>query len=372
MPTPSVPDSDLLAAVALRNQHPTLLAAAEAAGMSWSAFNNRLRRAAERGLDGSVPKAVPMGQRIKGVSTLYNAAGEMAAQWVKTDRDAVDVVEMVEQLREAFMAFDGKAPVADPPQADNDLATIYPLADLHIGLLAWGEEAGQSWDVKIAEQTIKAAMGRLFAASPASSQAVILGLGDLLHADNYDNQTSKSKHSLDVDGRYPRVLRAAADLVIWTVEQALAKHDKVLVRILPGNHDDQSAIAVSLALAMYYSRNQRVTVDQDPSRFWWFSWGSTLLGATHGDQAKMKDLPLLMATRNPEAWGQSKHRAIYTGHIHTQTAVEVGSVTVESFRTVAAPDAWHSGMGYGAGRSVTSITHCKDRGEICRQRANIL
>ncbi|MCD1644176.1 hypothetical protein [Aurantimonas coralicida] len=371
MPTPPLADEVLIEAVALRNEHKTLQDAANAAGISWHSFNNRLTRAAERGLDGSVPRAVPLGQRIKGVSTLYNAAGDVAAQWVKTDRDKLDPAEIVEQIREALAEYDGTAEPTPAPVADNALATIFPVVDAHFGLMTWKQESGHDYDLKIAEKTIRDSMSRLFEASPASSTAVILGLGDLLHSDGYEPVTKRSRNVLDVDSRYPKILKTATTLLVWMIDRALEKHGQVLVRILPGNHDDQSAIAVSLALSMRYSSHPRVTVDDDPSRFWYWSWGATLLGATHGDMAKMADLPGLMAQQRPKEWGASKFRAVYTGHIHHQSAIEKLGVVVESFQTTAVPDAWHAGMGYGSGRSVVSITHCRERGEISRARVNV-
>lgn len=350
-------------------------AAAEALGISRGAFANRLRAGIRAGLDEAIVHPAPQGHRVKGVSTLYGPDGEIHAQWVKTKVDEPPVEEIVAQIKAAFDEFDAKSvlSVTDGAwNANEGFATVYPIADWHIGLLAWHKETGEDWDLTIAQEVIKQAMTRLIEASPATEQAVVLGLGDLLHSDGYENTTAKSKNLLDVDGRWPKVLRAATELLIYTIELALRKHGRVLVRILPGNHDEESAIAVTLALSLYYANNDRVTVDTDPGRFWWWSWGTTLLGATHGDKAKMKDLPLLMATRNPVAWGKSKFRSIYTGHIHTDTGHEVGGVKVESFQTPAAPDAWHSQMGYGAGRSVTSITIHKEQGEVARSRANII
>ena len=185
--------------------------------------------------------------------------------------------------------------------------------------------------------------------------------------------TSRSKNVLDVDGRYPLVLQTATGLIIWTIQEALRKHENIKVRILPGNHDDQSAIAVSLALSMFYREVERVTVDCDPSRFWWWRFGTAFMGATHGDQTKMQDLPLIMASARPEDWGASKHRYLWTGHIHHKSAIkEVGNVIVESFRSPAARDAWHSASGYVSGRSMTAITIHKEFGEISRQTANIV
>jgi hypothetical protein len=313
------------------------------------------------------------GYKVKGKSTLYDANGGVVLEWVKTREGELSPEAIGEQIREALEGYE--PPQSFPSittQTDSDLSTIYPLADWHVGLLSWKKETGHNYDLKIGQQVIKTAMSRLIASTPASTQGVILGLGDLLHSDNYEGMTARSKNILDVDGRYPKILQAATELLLYTIDLALTKHQSVLVRILPGNHDEQSAIAVALAVRMYYANNPRVTVDDDAGRFWWWSWGKVLLGATHGDKAKMKDLPLIMAARNPEQWGKAKFRHIYTGHIHTQTGIEMSGVTVESFQTPVAPDSWHVSHGYGAQRSCQAITHHKDLGEISRNKVNIL
>jgi hypothetical protein len=281
--------------------------------------------------------------------------------------------EIGAQVREALESYvPPKTFAPGPTFSDADLATIYPLADLHVGLLSWQKETGFNYDLKIGRKTIESSMTRLIAVTPSSKQAVVLGLGDLLHADNYAGMTAQSKNILDVDGRWPRVLSTATQLIIFTIDLALLKHESVLVRILPGNHDEQSAIAVTLAVACYYQNNPRVTVDDDAGRFWWWAFGKVLLGATHGDKAKMRQLPLIMASRNPEAWGKTKFRHIFSGHIHQEYGIEINGVTVESFQAPCAPDAWHTNMGYGAGRSVKAITYHKDQGEIMRHKVNIV
>lgn len=365
-------DDACIEAVKALNAHGgNTTAAASSLKIPRTTLINRLQRATDRGLDGSIPKPLPIGQRVKGTSTLYNADGEVTATWVKTVAEQ-STGDIIEEIREAFADLDRSPLVPAPSHSDDDLATVYPLADWHIGLLSWHEETGHNYDLKIADKTIREAMSRLIACAPASRQGVVLGLGDMLHADGYEPMTARSKNILDVDGRYPRVLKAAIQLITFTIEQALQKHESVLVRILPGNHDDQSAIFLSIALALRFEQEPRVTVDEHAGRFWWWRWGKVLLGATHGDKAKMADLPLLMASHNAEDWGQTKFRHIYTGHIHTQTGIEKSGVTVESFQTPAVPDAWHAAMGYGAGRSLTAITHSKVHGEIARQKVNIV
>lgn len=384
--------------------HSTHVAAAQSLGLVETTYKSRLSRAKEMarqgllGTDAVLPGFeisrisegprgttveqrpersggfnIPEGHAIKGVSAFLDADGRVIGQWVKTKEGERDPVYVADIIRKAFEGFTASAIEQATPSTDEDTATIWPLADLHLGLLAWEKESGENYDLKIAEKTVKDTMRRLFDAAPPSKTGVILGLGDLLHFDGYEPMTSRSKNVLDVDGRYPLVLQTATSLLIWAVEQALAKHEIVIVRILPGNHDDQSAIAVSLALAMYYRDSERVKIDTDPSRFWWWRFGTTFLGATHGDMTKPAELPLIMATSKPEDWGASTHRMIMCGHIHHKTALkEYGNVTVESFRSPAARDAYHSGHGYVSGRSMSAITIHKQFGEISRQTANII
>lgn len=374
MPTPPLsPDLMREAVEAYRANGFNKTQAAIALGLDRGTYNNRYRRAIALGFDEKIVSEAPSGHTIKGVSTLYTADGSVVQQWVKTRADQPSPEQFIEEIKAALDGYERRSPLfTAPDDSDTSIATIVPLADLHVGLLAWRRETGTDWDLTIAQDVIKAAMVRLVAATTPSAECVILGLGDLLHSDGYDPVTSRSKNQLDVDGRWPKVLHAAVNLIIYSVDLALKRHAHVTVRILPGNHDMESAIAVALALSLYYSNNPRVTVDEDPSYFWWWSWGTTLLGATHGDKAKMADLPLIMAAKNPETWGKSKFRHVYTGHIHKQTGIEVSGVTVESFRTPVAPDAWHTGMGYSAGRSLTAVTLHKTEGEIGRVRANIV
>jgi hypothetical protein len=358
-------------------QYGSQLAAADALGLSRGALENRYRQGVKAGLDQAIVHPAPQGHVVKGVSTLYDAGGNVAMQWVKTRNDAASIEETVEAILGAIGdRIDPAEPVPAPETTDTDLVTVYPLADWHIGLLAWRRETDEDWDLGIARSIISKAMRRLVASSPSSEQAVVLGLGDLLHADNYQNRTARSGHLLDVDGRYPKTLRTATELVIETIDMALQKHALVLVRLIPGNHDDQSAIAVSLALSLFYAGNPRVTVDDNPGRYWWWRWGSVFLGAAHGDMAKMAELPLVMASSRPDDWGLSKHRLIFTGHVHHRSvlsaAKEYGGVNVESFNTPAAKDAWQTAAGYRSGRSVHSLTFHKTDGEIGRVRANIV
>lgn len=356
--------------------HGTVAEASRQSGIIDATLRRRFAEYVRRGLGDDLVHDAPPGHQVKGVSTLYREDGSVIQQWIKTRTDLPPLEETLGAIRDAFETYKGSAAsVRGPRTADTECATVYPLADWHIGLLAWGREVGEDWDLTKAEEDIKGAMERLVACSPASGTAVILGLGDLLHSDGYANATARSNNKLDVDGRYPKVLAAATKLCLHTIDLALKKHQKVKVRLLPGNHDDQSAIAVSLALAIRFEGHDRVEVDDDPGRYWWWRWGKCFLGAAHGDMAKMRDLPLIMASRYPEDWGATTHRMVFTGHIHHReklNAKEFGGVDVESFNSPAGKDAWQHAAGFVSKRSVHSVTFHKTDGEVSRNRATIL
>ena len=313
----------------------------------------------------------PAGHVVKGESALLDASGRVLNRWIKTREGEISPQTWVDTIREAFAAYEAPRASIPPPQCSADLATVFPIADSHFGLYAYGPEAGEDFDLAIADRLNRDTFAALVDATPASGTAVIVGLGDLLHADNSDNRTAKSGHALDVDTRHSKVRQTALLFLIFCVEKAKEKHGKVIVRILPGNHDEITAGAISLALWAWFRNDERVDVDNDPSRFWWWRFGSNLLGATHGDMAKMKNLPMIMAATRPEDWGRTKFRYAMTGHVHHQSAIEVGGVVVESFQSTASRDAWHSAMGYRAGRSMQALVIHSERGEVGRHKVNI-
>jgi hypothetical protein len=373
MPTPSLTSDQLREAVEAVKLHGSIPAAAQALGINENTFRFRYRSAVKRGFDDALVHEAPAGHSIKGVSTLYDAAGNVAQQWIKTRSDEPTIEDTIEVLRAALDDYQPPPRMAeDAPEGAIELATIFPIADAHFGLYAYGAEAGEDYDLTIADTTNREAFTRLMAATPPSSEAVILGLGDLLHADDTTNRTARSGNALDVDTRHSKVLKTAVLYLIHATELALQRHGHVTVRNLPGNHDLHSAFAVTMALWAWFRDEPRVTVDTSPSYFWWWTWGATLLGATHGDMTKMAQLPLVMAATNPADWGATKFRYAMTGHVHHKSAIETGGVIVESFQSTSARDAWHQASGFRSGRSMTAVTFHRDKGEISRQRVNIV
>ena len=353
-------------------EHGSQSKAAKALGIARSSLQNRLLKAAQTGNDGLAFKPVPFGHSVKGVSTYYDRDGVPKGQWIKTRTNEVNIEDLVEYFRDAFTSFDGLAtPKETEYTSDVSLLTIYPLPDIHHGLLSWGKESGADWDISIGREVVQTVIAQLISQSRNSKTAILLNLGDFFHADDHKNMTPRSGHVLDVDSRYMKMITTGVDLMISLVEMALTKHETVIVRNLPGNHDMTACVALTVALSAYYSKNKRVVIDTDPSEFFFYSFGTTLIAANHGHRLKPTDMAIKMACEKPQEWGKSKYRYFYFGHIHHDTVKEVGNVRCESFQTVVAKDAHAANGGYMSGRSMTAITIHETRGEIGRHKVNL-
>ncbi len=373
-------------------------AAADFLGIKRNTFCSRLNIAARRGMLGPAPTLpgfsikqissnidgqwvkqthepgdvfeLPAGHVVKGVSALLDSEHRVVQQWVKTRQE--DSLQFEQAIRDAFDAYEGHAVLPPAPVATNaDLLTIYPIADLHLGLFSWARETGTDYDLKIASELLRSSMADLVARSANSEQAVVLDLGDYFHSDNSRNQTAKSGNPLDIDSRYAKVIQVGVELAIHCIDMALQKHQHVAYRKLPGNHDDETSLMLSIALAAWFRGNERVSIDTDPSRFFMRQHGSCMIAATHGDMLKMGNMAGFMAARWPKEWGATEHRHAYTGHIHNEKVRTDAGVRIESFNTLAAKDAWHSQMGYTAPRNMVAITMHKTLGEISRLTVSV-
>jgi hypothetical protein len=216
--------------------------------------------------------------------------------------------------------------------------------------------------LSIARRVILESVVDLIEQTPPAAHAVVLGLGDLLHADNATNMTERSGNILDVDTRYSKTLDTVVDLVVESSELIAAKHDNVEIVLKPGNHDRNSTVGMRQALRMYYRQTDRVEVDTSPNPFYWKRFGANLLGGTHGDQAKIPEMPLIMANIRRQDWADTTTRHFHSGHIHHDTLKEIGGVHVYSHRAPVAQDAFHAARGFLSGRSMRAFNYHLDRG----------
>ena len=311
---------------------------------------------------------------LRGTSTLYDEDGKVKIQWVKTDVDKENQLEAYKEVlsdlaKSVQGQYDRKQYV--PISEDNGL-TLYISNDIHFGALMWKPESGVDWDLSIATQTVTEAYDYLFRTSPNSRVGVICDLGDLMEIDDFKNATPNSGNALAVDGRYPKVMKAAYSALIYAVEQALDKHEEVKFVNISGNHDITTGHAIREIVSSWFRNEPRVIVDESPSAIKYLQHGKTLIGFAHGDGLKMNRAGEVMACDNEKTFSDTVRRYFHFGHTHKDAVNDGILCRSESHRNLAPLNDWayHKGFRRQYG-TMKSITYSMERGEISRNLYNI-
>lgn len=269
-------------------------------------------------------------------------------------------------IRDALSDIPAADPVELSAQPAEDLMTMIPIADAHIGLMAWGRETGEDWNTRKAAQRLVGWISRALHMLAPSSKCVLLFAGDLLHADDTRSETPQSKHRLDTDTRHFKTLEMTIAAIASAVDVALSRHAEVILRFLPGNHDPHAAIAVMFAMAERYRENDRVKVQVDPKEFFAYQFGKVLVTAHHGHKAKAPQMVHFIADEYAPLWGKTKYRYLFTGHLHHHKSQDIGGMQWEQLPAMTARDVYTSSHAYVARARLNGITYHRDRGEIAR------
>lgn len=298
--------------------------------------------------------------------------GENRQHWIKAKASDVAKMQMMQEWAEGLAESVKPIPTIKAPRDFNkDLLAVVPIGDPHLGMLAWAAECGESFDLKSAEALTRGAIDYLVENGPAAETCLVINTGDLFHANDGTNKTPGHGNPLDVDGRGDKIIMAAYDCFAYCLEKLAAKHKRVIFWNIPGNHDPDIAKAFTVILHAHFRKTNRVEVCTKPGKFKYMQFGKVLIGSTHGDGAKPEALSEIMANDCPKEWGDTEYRYWYTGHLHHKRIMEHRGCIVEVCRTLAGRDAWHTGMGYRAGRDIQMIIHHRHYGESIRIRCDV-
>jgi hypothetical protein len=374
MPTPPLGKEKLQQAIDSVAAHGSVTAAARVLGLPRGTLQHRKREAERVGLApqvqrliGGASNAPPDGYKLKGTSTLIREDGSTVLQWVKTDASIerlhelqkLAVIELCKELKPT-------ARIKAPSNTDTDLAVLYTMTDSHVGMLAWDKETGENWDLDIAEDVLTQTLLKMIDAAPASRVGILNQLGDFLHIDSLLPLTPTSKHVLDADSRYQKMVVVAVRILRVVITALLEKHERVHVEMKEGNHDPAGSVWLRVMFSQLYEDNPRVAINMSPNPYTIYKHGKTLLGFYHGHLAKKPQLPILFAAQFAKEWGDTEYRYIHTGHLHHVEEKEHPGVKLIQHPTLAAPDAYAARGGWLSKRQATSMTYHIEDGEVGR------
>lgn len=238
--------------------------------------------------------------------------------------------------------------------------------DLHIGKLAESFETGEDYDSQIAVKRAKDGVKGILDKTKGFNIDKILFIGgnDILHIDT-PKRTTTSGTPQDTSGSWYSNFLIAKELYIDILSDLIKVADVHFV-FNPSNHDWTHGFFLADVIKTYFEDCENITFDCDLKHRKYFRYFDNLIGSTHGDSAKIPDLPLLMAHESAD-WSSCKHKYIYTHHVHHKSSKDYMGVNVESMRSASGTDGWHHRSGYAyAPKAIEGFLHSKVHGQICR------
>ena len=359
------------------NEHGSLRKAASALGVCsgtvQASIEGLKKRAAKQGYSPQhdMTRVAPDPFIVRGVSTYYNKEGKASGQWVKTriDDNKLEalMMETIEAMKEEIPRVSMMAP---PPAGNENILNCYVISDYHFGMLSWDEETGDNWDVSIAEKMLVRWFSQAIHQSPDADTAIFAQMSDFLHFDGMDAVTPASKHLLDVDTRFSKLVRSAIRVLRTVIDMLLQKHQHVHIKMLDANHDPVSQIWLREWFNVLYENEPRITVDTSPNPYNAYEFGKVALFFHHGHKKNVTNVSDVFASQFREIFGRTKYAYAHLGHLHSVHVKENNLMVVEQHRTLAAPDAYAARGGWLSGRDAKVITYHKEYGEVSRLTIN--
>ncbi len=258
---------------------------------------------------------------------------------------------ILEDLHQDFINHSPKAIKYTPEKGTGHMLEVN-IFDLHFGKLCWNGETGEDYDTKIASKRFHSAIDDLITKSESFNiEKIVFPIGnDFFNSDNKSNTTSNHTPQ-DEDLRWQKTFRSGRQLIVEGVEK-LKQVAPVEVVVVQGNHDFERSYYLGDSLTAWFRNDNNVVINNDATPRKYVKFGQNLIGLTHGNNEKVADLPLLMASEKKQLWSKTKFHEWHLGHFHHkkqikfQTIDEQKGCVIRFMRSLSGTDAWHNLKGY--------------------------
>ena len=294
--------------------------------------------------------------------------------WFKSQRfsmfvkkDAPDYFSIREQIIQEMKKHSPSYPKIKREQNSHGHLLVIDPADVHLNKLCSALESGEDYNIQIAIQRVKeGVLGILNKSHGFNIEKILFIIGnDILHIDTPKSTTTAGTFQ-DTHLMWYEAFTMARLLYVEIIEM-LMRVAPVVVQYDPSNHDYTNGFFLADSLSSWFHKCSEVSFNTSIAHRKYFKYHSNLIGTTHGDGAKVQDLPLLMAQEAAQEWAGSKHRYFYIHHIHHKMSKDYGSVCVEALRSPSGTDSWHHRNGYQhSPKAIEGFIHHPDHGQIAR------
>jgi hypothetical protein len=290
---------------------------------------------------------------VSSVKFWQNVSGENRFSVVVKGEDNV-MKETKTQIIELLESFSPK--VEKDYKAVND-PVVYEvsLPDIHYGKID-GQTLDEAEDLYM--NTIKDLMNK---AAGLDIERILLPIGnDGMNSEGYSRATTKGTPQQD-SAPWQETFVGYCNLMVRAIA-FLAKTAPVDVVVIQGNHDYERMFYAGEFLRAFFLNDERIVVDNNYDSRKYYEYGTNMIMFTHGDKEKPAEMPLIMATEEPEMFARTKHREVHCGHLHKEMINEYRGIKVRFIPSICGNDEWHKMKGYEAKRTGQAHIWSKKRG----------
>ena len=238
---------------------------------------------------------------------------------------------------------------------DDPVVYEVSLPDIHYGKMD-GQTLDEAEDLYM--DVIKDLMNK---AAGLNIERILLPIGnDGMNSEGFSRATTKGTPQQD-SAAWQETFVGYCNLMVRAVCY-LARIAPVDLVVIQGNHDYERMFYAGEFLRAFFLNDDRVVVDNNYDARKYYEYGTNMIMFTHGDKEKPAQMPLIMATEQPEMFARTTHREVHCGHLHKEMINEYRGIKVRFIPSICGNDEWHKMMGYAAKRTGQAHIWNKERG----------
>jgi len=283
---------------------------------------------------------------------------------VVTKSESVSVQDVKQEIERFASKYSPEVPLIEREPKLKPIAYEISLPDLH-----YGKEHSQSID-EVEAQYIGVVHELVRKADGLEIDKFILPIGnDGMNSEGMRRTTTKGT-PVEESASWKDTFRGYWLLMVKAIDY-LKQIAPVDVIVVSGNHDFERMFYAGDVLSGWYRYDQNVQVDNSYESRKYYQYGKNMLMFTHGDKEKAANMPLIMATEQPEMFARTTHREVHCGHLHKEMVNEYRGIKVRFIPSICPNDDWHKQMGYEAKRAGQAYIWNKQTGLEGYLQANV-
>jgi hypothetical protein len=235
------------------------------------------------------------------------------------------------------------------PNGEN--VALINMFDAHIDKVTRLTETGE-------QTTIEENVAKFYAAfsyllnKANKPDLIIFPIGNDFFNVNDSRYTTKKGTPQDSNVNFIDAFEIGMNLLIDCIDNC-AKIANVYIPIIAGNHAEDLEYLLGVTLSKIYQFIPGIEIDYSRKYRKYVTYGHNLFMFAHGDKVKnkIKEIPQIMSTEQPEKWAAAKYRYAIFGDIHHEQTHDLRGVKAMFLRSVSHSDKWHTDNGYFANKT---------------------